>query len=100
MLHQPIEILDQFPVRKTKQQKKVFRDAVSAYGENLGYSATVEQGTFGCRNVIFGDPEAADYLVTAHYDTPPRLLFPNYCTPCIAAVSSPMPRRPIWHSLP
>ena len=82
MLHQPIDILDRFPVRKTKQQKQNFRDAVSSYGENLGYLATVEQGTFGCRNVIFGDPESADYLVTAHYDTPPRLLFPNYCTPC------------------
>lgn len=82
MLNRPMDVLEQFPVRKTKQQKQVFRDAVLAFGENLGYPAMVEKGKFGCQNVIFGDPESADYLVTAHYDTPAKLPVPNYCTPC------------------
>lgn len=82
MLNQPIDILEQFPVRKTKEQKQRFRDSVCTYGEKQGYSVTVEKGTFGCRNVIFGDPEKADYLVTAHYDTPAKLPFPNFATPC------------------
>lgn len=77
-----MDVLTQFPVRKTKQQKKAFREAVCAYAESLGYRVQTESGTFGSRNVLFGDPEAADYLVTAHYDTPAKLPFPNYATPC------------------
>ena len=82
MLTKPMDVLEQFPVRKTKQQKGVFRDAVLVFGEDLGYPAAVENGKFGCQNVIFGDPDTADYLITAHYDTPAKLPFPNYCTPC------------------
>ena len=82
MLTNPMDILTMYPVRKTKSQKQVFRDGVCAYAEKLGYPVNVENGSFGCRNVIFGDPEQAKYLVTAHYDTPARLLFPNFATPC------------------
>ena len=82
MLTNPMDVLTMFPVRKTKQQKHAFRDAVCIYAEKLGYPVTVESGDFGCRNVIFGDPEQAKYLVTAHYDTPVRFLFPNFATPC------------------
>lgn len=82
MLANPMDVLHWFPVRKTKSQKQAFRDAVQSYAEQLGYSTTVEKGTWGCQNVIFGNPEEADYLVTAHYDTPPRLPFPNFATPC------------------
>lgn len=82
MLMRPMDILTEFPVRKTRQQKQAFRDGVCTYGERLGYPVTVESGPFGCRNVIFGDPDKAHYLVTVHYDTPARLLFPNFCTPC------------------
>ena len=82
MLKNPVDILTMFPVRKTKSQKQAFREGVCAYAEKLGYPVTVETGSFGCRNVIFGDSEQADYLVTAHYDTPARLLVPNFATPC------------------
>ena len=82
MLTNPMDILTMFPVRKTKSQKQVFRDRVCAYAEKLGYPVTVEAGSFGCRNVIFGDPEQAKYLVTAHYDTCAKMLFPNFITPC------------------
>ena len=78
MLNKPADILEQFPVRKNKSQKNAFLNEVCAYAEKQGYPVTVESGYFGCRNVIFGDPEQAKYLVTAHYDTPARLLFPNF----------------------
>lgn len=81
-MDKPMDVLREFPVRKNKQQKQQFRQAVRAYGESLGYTVTEEKAPFGARNVIFGDPEGADYLVTAHYDTCARLPFPNLITPC------------------
>lgn len=77
-----MDVLQDFPVRKTKKQKQKFREAVRSYGEGLGYDFREEKGPFGARNVIFGDPEQAMYLVTAHYDTPARMPFPNFITPC------------------
>lgn len=82
MIQKPMDILSEFPVRKSKKQKQAFRDAVGAYAEGFGYSVTVENGSFGSRNVVIGDPKNASYLVTAHYDTCARLPFPNYLTPC------------------
>ena len=82
MLTTPMDVLKNFPVRKTKNQKQFFRDAVQAYAEKQGYEVTVEKGRFGAQNVVIGDPEAAKYLVTAHYDTPARSPFPNFCAPC------------------
>lgn len=82
MLQRPMDVLHQFPVRKSKKQKQSFRDAVSDYAGCLGYPVSVEQGSFGSRNIVMGDPEKAKYLVTAHYDTCARLLIPNLLTPC------------------
>ena len=77
-----MDILTAFPVRKSKDQKKAFRDAVQAYLTKHGYESSVEQGSFKCQNLIIGDPENAKYLVTAHYDTCARLPIPNLITPC------------------
>ena len=82
MLHEPMDVLAQFPVRKTGKQKNSFREAVTIYAESLGYPCRTEKGSFGSRNIVIGDPEEADFLVTAHYDTPARMLFPNLITPC------------------
>ena len=82
MLARPMDVLSQFPVRQTKKQKADFRAAVQSYLEGLDYQVTEEKGSSGSRNVIIGDPEKAKYLVTAHYDTPARLPFPNFITPC------------------
>lgn len=82
MLKAPIDMLAQFPVRKTKQQKQAFRDAVQDYAANLEYESTVEKGSFGSQNIVIGDPETAKYLVTAHYDTCARMPIPNRITPC------------------
>ena len=77
-----MDVLTHFPVRKTKAQKKAFRDAVQVYADAIDYPVTVENGSFGSRNIVIGDPEKANYLLTAHYDTPARLPFPNFITPC------------------
>jgi len=77
-----MDVLHQHPIRKTKRQKQAFRDAVCAYAETLGYNAAVERKCLSCQNVLFGDPENAKYLVTAHYDTCAKLPIPNLLTPC------------------
>ena len=82
MLSCPMDVRKQFPVRKSKSQKQAFRDAVQAYAQDLGYECKVEKGSMGVRNVVIGNPERAKYLVTAHYDTCARMLFPNIVTPC------------------
>ena len=82
MIRKPMDVLTSFPVRKSKKQKQLFRDAVQTYAQTLGYQTTVEQGSFGSRNVVLGDPEKAKFLITAHYDTCAHLPFPNLITPC------------------
>lgn len=81
-MNTPMDIVEEFPVRKTKKQKDAFRQAVQAYAEGMGYPVAVEKGAFGAQNVVIGDPETAKCLVTAHYDTCARLPFPNLLTPC------------------
>jgi len=76
-----MDVLRLHPVRKTKQQKQDFRDAVCDWARKRGYDVTLENGRFGAKNIVMGDPETARYLVTAHYDTPARLLFPNFLMP-------------------
>ena len=82
MIETPMDVFRDFPVRKTKKQKQAFREAVQSYAEQLGYPCTVESGSLGSRNLVIGNPEQADYLVTAHYDTCARLPIPNFRTPC------------------
>ena len=82
MLTNPMDVLTAFPVRKTKGQKQAFREAVGDYVSGLGYESQVENGCFGSRNLVIGDPETAKYLITAHYDTCAALPVPNFITPC------------------
>ncbi|MBQ8834629.1 MAG: DUF4910 domain-containing protein [Oscillospiraceae bacterium] len=82
MLANPMDVVKLFPVRKSKAQKQAFRDAVQSYAQGLGYECSVEKGSMGVRNLVVGDPEQAQYLITAHYDTCARMLFPNIVTPC------------------
>lgn len=82
MLTEPMDILKQYPIRKTKKQKEVFRTGVMAYCEKLGYSVQLEKGSAKAQNIVIGDPENAKYLITAHYDTPASIGIPNIITPC------------------
>lgn len=84
MIETPMDVLQQYPVRKSRKQRQAFRDAVQAYAEKFDCAVTTEQGSGGCRNLIIGDPESALYWVTAHYDTPARLWGPNLTMPCNA----------------
>ncbi len=82
MIQTPMDVLHSFPVRKSRKEKRGFRYAVQTYIEKLGYACKVDKGSFGSRNLVIGDPEKADYLITAHYDTCARLPVPNLITPC------------------
>ena len=82
MITKPMDVLNAFPIRKTKQQKQQFRDAIGPYLRTIGYDSTVEKGKCGAHNIVIGNPETAKYLITAHYDTPAELPFPNLITPC------------------
>ena len=77
MIETPMDVFRDFPVRKTKKQKQAFRDAVQSYLKTIGYDSVIEKGSMGARNVVIGNPESAKFLITAHYDTPAALPFPN-----------------------
>ena len=81
MLTQPMDILEQFPIRKTNAQKQGFRNDVESYAKQLGYPCKIERGNRGTQNIVIGDPESAKYLITAHYDTPASIGLPNIITP-------------------
>lgn len=76
-------LLGPYEVRKTWAQKGEFIAWARAYGERHGLSMRVEESgrLVRSRNLIFGEPEKADVLLTAHYDTCARLPFPNVMTP-------------------
>ncbi len=82
MLTQPRDVLSVFPIRKTKNQKQAFRRDLQSYATELGYECRIEKEKSGANNVVFGDPENAQFLITAHYDTPAALPVPNLITPC------------------
>ena len=72
------EILRDWQVRKTKAQKLRFIEFMQSRLPGL----QVEEGGWPrCRNLVLGDPESADVVFTAHYDTCARLPFPNFITP-------------------
>ena len=74
-------VFKKFHVRKSKKQKDGFIEYVKSFAEEQGYSAKVEKGSFGSRNIVIGDPAKAKAVYTAHYDTCARLPFPNFITP-------------------
>ena len=77
------KILTDFQVRKSKKQKEAFRVWLCAELEKAGYAPRVERAKslVKSRNVVVGDPEKAEILLTAHYDTCAVLPFPNFITP-------------------
>ncbi len=74
-------VFDNFQVRKSKAQKTAFIDYIKSFAESEGYTCNIEKGSFGARNIVIGDPDNAKAVYTAHYDTCPRLPFPNFITP-------------------
>lgn len=82
MIETPKDIIREYPVRKSRKQKKQFREDVRCWFESRGYSVSEEKGNFGARNLVIGESSSARYLVTAHYDTCAVLPVPNLVTPC------------------
>ncbi len=82
MEHLSKQILADYQVRKTTKQKTQFIEFLSNELSKSGIRLTIEQGGLvNSRNLIVGDVEKAKVLYTAHYDTAPRLPFPNFITP-------------------
>ena len=73
-------LVENHPIRKTKQQKQSFREWFIAQAEEMGYAAQADEKGYS-RNVTVGDPDAAKVIFTAHYDTPPVMPIPNFITP-------------------
>lgn len=84
MLNAPMDILNNHPIRRTNEQKEAFRADVQSYLKELGYECSMESCGKDGKNIVFGSPVSADYLITAHYDTPATIGIANVCTPCNA----------------
>ncbi len=70
-------ILNSYQIRKTKTQKSAFIDMLkSRYGE-----VKIEEKRLYGRNIVIGEPEKADVIFTAHYDTCAKMIVPNFITP-------------------
>ena len=72
------QILDEYQIRKTRKQKDAFIQLLESRFPEL----SIEQSAIvKSRNLIIGDPERAQLLLSAHYDTCAQLPFPNFITP-------------------
>lgn len=73
------EIFRRFQVRKTAAQKTAF----IAFMQERFPDLRVEEGGRlpRCRNLIIGDVDRAEILLSAHYDTCAKLPFPNFICP-------------------
>lgn len=81
MTSQAQKVLGEMQVRKSSREKREFRAWLSGELKRLGWTVTEEHGFFAGHNVIAGDPEKAEVLFTAHYDTQAVLPVPNFITP-------------------
>ena len=73
-------LVEKFPVRRSKEQKEAFRAWAVEQAKSMGYQAQVE-AVKDHHNVVIGDPETAQAIFTAHYDTPAGFFLPNLMTP-------------------
>ena len=76
-------LMGEYEVRKTDAQKTAFITWVKERAQEMGYSCAVEESgkRMRTRNIVFGDLSRAKTLICAHYDTCPRMPFPNFLTP-------------------
>ncbi len=76
------EIIWRYLVRKNRRQKTDFIYRTKEVLEEQGYSVTIEQGGMTrSRNIVVGDVNQAKVIYTAHYDTCPMMILPNFVTP-------------------
>lgn len=77
------KIIEEYQVRKTGKQKKAFREMLVKELNARGIAAQEEKykDLFRSVNVIVGDADKAEIIFGAHYDTCPRMFFPNFIAP-------------------
>lgn len=85
MENQPLfnTLLSDYQVRKSGKQKDRFIRFVHETCFFSGWSSIVEEkkGLIRNRNIVVGDVDKADVILTAHYDTCAWIPFPNFITP-------------------
>lgn len=81
MTSQAEKVLEELQVRKSAKEKREFRVWLAGELRKAGWMVTEERGLFAGHNLIAGDPEKAEILYTAHYDTQAALPVPNFITP-------------------
>lgn len=74
-------LLEKYQIRKTKAQKTAFIEYVKGFAANLGYPLEIKGKGDSVRNIVIGNLERAEVVYTAHYDTPPVMILPNFITP-------------------
>lgn len=72
------EILEKYQVRKTKAQKEAFIRYLQGHFPEL---KTEDCSSPAGKNLVLGDVDTAQVLLTAHYDTCIRSFFPNLMIP-------------------
>lgn len=71
-----------YPTRKTAQEKENFRKYIVNSLKEKGIEAKIERTQDGKNdNIVIGDPTTAKSVFTAHYDTPARSFFANIMMP-------------------
>lgn len=79
------EIDAQFPIRKTTAQKRAFEKWVMAKMREMGYRPYVDgmnrKDKLRHRNIVAGDPQNAELLISAHYDTAATIGIPDLRIP-------------------
>lgn len=77
------KVLLDYPVRKGREEKQAFRTEAAAGLKALGWNVQEETGGKLVRsvNLVAGDVQKARLVLTAHYDTPARMPFPNFLAP-------------------
>ena len=67
-------IFEKFEIRARRKEKDLFIERTKEAFREIGYAdieITVHKSLIGCQNLVVGPPDA-DFLFTAHYDTPGR----------------------------
>lgn len=69
---------EKYPIRRKKEQKEEFFNYVC---ENFEPNRVKKDVLDKNENIVIGDWEKADVIITAHYDTPASSIFPNVMMP-------------------
>lgn len=77
------QLLERFPIRKSKAQKAAFRDWLCQTLREAGCDPQIEEhrSLVHSANVVVGDLDKAEVVISAHYDTCAVLPVPNFIAP-------------------